>query len=152
MMYLGNQAVGMATSLPVFGDIAKIEMGTYIPTSDIASASLWFNHSLGKVPDFIIIYTREMSASATATNTYLVNFLVIKHEFIGASADGNCFKSMTKLNTTTLSMSARMLSLDKVATSSQFLMNIPESVELFKANVTYHYIIGNFKEVTSNAS
>ena len=152
MMYLGDQAVGLATSLPIFGDIAKIECGEYTPTTDMTSNDRWFNHSLGVIPDFILVFTSGMSGSATASNTYLVNFLVTKHDFVNASSNGNCFKSMTKLNATTLSLTARMSAMSNVATTSQFMMNIPNGTELFQANVTYYYIIGKFKEVTSNAS
>ena len=57
MMYLGSNAVGMATSLPQFADIAKIECGNYTPTTDELISSKTFNHNLGEVPDLILLYS-----------------------------------------------------------------------------------------------
>ena len=82
MMYLGKDPVGLATSIPEFANIAKIEVGRYIPTEDITVSNLWIQHSLGVEPDFILYQSNITSSTSNLSGTNLILGTVIKTDML----------------------------------------------------------------------
>ena len=92
MMYLGENPVGLATSIPIFSDKVQIEYGEYTPQTDELVKTIDITHSLGVVPDFIIYSIEDIDL----TNTYNVTYLL-----------GGC---LNRLNTQDIAIQAVKLS------------------------------------------
>ena len=72
MMYLGQDPVGLATSIPIFEQDMKIEYGEYIPENDIFPTDVVINHGLGAIPDFFLV----QAVNIEITNTYEKKYLL----------------------------------------------------------------------------
>ena len=152
MMYLGNQAVGIATSLPQFADIAKVEIGTYKSNSDTIASMARIQHSLGEVPDFIFTYCDTFPSSSSYEDIYLMNCYCCKTYPSVMSSPGitTILKTRTGSKNVATAIFTKMPS--DYSSSSDFCFPYQNDTEKLLANIEYHYVIGKFKEVTSNAS
>ena len=149
MMYLGNQAVGIATSLPEFADIAKIECGNYTPESDTAITEVNILHSLGEVPDFIIYYTNDI-----VSGIYEYQYLICGSCFnvtLSSSFSGVRHCLHTQINSSQIGTNTTAKTPSAYSTEASFKLPYASETNYVKANTTYHYVIGKFKEVTPNA-
>ena len=151
MMYLGNQAVGIATSLPIFGDKVKIEYGEYTPTEDKDTMDTTIQHSINDVPDFFIYYTKDISVD----EIYNVGYVLDGALFPATPQSGKNYNSYVTCrtlteNSTNIGIVRGSLDITTTFTNTTFRFFGPTGSKL-KANAKYCYIIGKFKEVTSNA-
>lgn len=157
MMYLGNNPIGIATSLPIFGDKVSIEYNTYTPIEDTLVSTVTFNHNLGTIPDFIYIYTDPIShGEDNWEQDYLLQSNATNLVFINNNADNYYTFCMmrTKINTTSYASSYGGLEKANFVSATSFKVGIGVTMTdtlYFKANTTYHYILGKLKEVTPNA-
>ena len=152
MMYLGDKAVGIATSLPVFANVAKVEFGNYTPIEDEDVTTKYFSHSLGEIPDFIIFFATTFTIAYTYDVQYLITGSIIKKNIIGDANDCILNANMNKLNTAGSTTSARGSALlSDYSTNNSFRFFGATGAHL-KAGITYNYVIGKFKEVTENAN
>ena len=158
MMYLGNQAVGMATSLPIFNDKVEIEYGEYVPENDIDinNNPVSISHNLGAVPDFIYFFTPNIEIKDTYSKIYLICYMAI---FIKKDDVMHVYVRGIKPNSTSMinigsNVTRESWINSNWSSTSNFLIicNHATNICNLKANVKYHYIIGKFKEVTSNAN
>ena len=81
MIYLGKDAVGLATSIPEFANLAKIEVGEYTPITDMSVSNVWFSHSLKEAPDFIFCRSDIFTIEANSTQ-YLESCIAHKSPVI----------------------------------------------------------------------
>ena len=152
MMYLGDNPIGLATSIPIFSDKVEIEYGEYTPETDIPiyNSTLFIPHNIGTIPDFVIV-----AADIPESDTYTVKYLGLLsycransesyHVFIRVIKPGTSnWATSSGITTNTYTQEVQYLS------DSNFKI-IGPSEAYVKANVTYHYIVGKFKEVTPNA-
>lgn len=149
MMYLGQDPIGLATSIPIFGDKVEIEYGEYIAENDITTSNVTIHHNLGAIPDFVLIQTNNIEIKSYEKN-YLLCCMVIKlspttSAIIARSITANS-TNYGASNVVTTTSAASVFSNDSTV---QFFG--PGSSNYIKANVVYHYIIGKYKEVTPNA-
>ena len=157
MIYLGSNPVGIATSLPIFGDIVNIEVGEYTPIEDTLVSSVTFNHNLNTTPDFIYIYSEPIArTSETWQNEYLLQSNATNLTF--TENVGNDYYTFcllrTKINATSYNSTFSAALKSDFTTATSFKIILAGSLIntcYFKANTTYHYIIGKYKEVTPNA-
>ena len=153
MMYLGNNPVGLATSIPTFAQFGKVEMGEYTPETDIKWSEVRFNHSLGAVPDFIVFYSDKIDITTSYNTSYLVSTSVVRRKANSASDSlGNV--CVTRIGEAGVNHGRGGLFFNGtyVASDTYFYavgssMGYADESRL-KANTTYHYIVGKFKEVT----
>lgn len=164
MMYLGKDAVGLATSIPIFGNLAQIEVGEYTPTSDTSISNVWFSHSLKTAPDFIFCRADNFTIEASSTQ-YLESSIacissVITQAYSSSNVTGSYFIRLTKANAANTLTSAQGIVIieNYISSAGHDITNeirLPAITQVnihFKAGVTYHYVLGKFKtEVTSNA-
>ena len=153
MMYLGKDPIGLATSIPEFGNIAKIEIGEYTPLTDVVASETQIQHSLGIVPDFILYYCNEFTTSDQYIDTYIMSGFCTKTNFTNnenVTGTGCIFKS----NPGKISLAYSPITNDpsSFSTSSVFYLCYKLTTDKLKAGITYHYILGKFKEVTPNAN
>lgn len=154
MMYLGNQAVGIATSLPEFADIAKIECGNYTPTEDENPNNIYIPHSLGEIPDFIVYQSTGVAVSDSYQYTYLISgiiYIVPVLNYPEFPSDSFYQSIFARKQQKGIAYSNILVNMSNFATTSNFLFPRAQATDRLKANVTYHYVIGKFKEVTPNA-
>ena len=155
MMYLGKDAIGLATSIPEFANIAKIECGNYTPTQDELITDVILNHSLGEIPDFLTVFIDPISLIAYDTSYLLCGTYYRSYD--SEYVDNYYFLTTiyNKVNTTTTGSTYGGLVKESAMTNSTFTFPHTKSGAYgatLKANTTYHYIIGKFKEVTANAN
>ena len=144
MMYLGDQAVGLATSLPEFADIAKIECGTFIVEEDTLANDYIINHNLGIIPDFFQCYAAQAFTNDTS-KVYLIQTSFTQWPSQEAS---NYYAFSNYAIPTALNGGGVQKS--NLASDSSFRLYNAKSLYL-KANIKYFYILGKLKEVTPNA-
>ena len=152
MIYLGNQAVGLATSLPVFSDIAQIEIGSYTPTVDESVSTKTFTHSLGTIPDFILWFTTDLIVASEENQVaYMVNGYIATRNVQNSDYSAGTCANYTLANQAKARATASNSQLTIWTTDSTFKFFDVSDIFL-KANVKYNYIIGKFKEqeVTAN--
>ena len=164
MMYLGSNAVGLATSIPSFADIAKIECGNYTPTTDEDVADTWISHSLGVMPDFVLFVANNFTLTTASATKYLESGAIYKSAAIASmyseyEVNSRYILQYSKSNSITeLASSGGMVIIENQISASghdgaaEFRFpKLTSGGPILKANVTYHYVIGKFKEVTNNA-
>ena len=149
MMYLGKDPVGLATSIPEFADIAKIECGNYTPSTDETAMEVRVSHSLGELPDFLLFFSDTITASNESEVSYTVNGTIVRQN-TSNSYNGFVCTLFTVANKTTYNRIVGSIGLDSFLSDHSFTFFGNTDIKL-KANTTYHYIIGKFKEVTPNA-
>lgn len=149
MIYLGEDAIGIATSLPIFGDVAKVEVGEYTPNTDETAAEVVISHSLGELPDFLLFFSDTIIALNESEVSYVINGTLVRQNTSNAR-DGFLCTLFTKENSTTYNRASGSTDLNAFLSNNNFTFfgNINSKL---KANTTYHYIIGKFKGVTPNA-
>ena len=150
MMYLGQDPVGLATSIPIFEKDMKIEYGEYIPENDIYSGDVIINHGLGAIPDFFLAQAVDIELINTYQKNYLLYCMVIKcapNSAViitrGINANATTYASVNTITTLTNASS--------FSNESNVKFFGQGSDVYLKAGVKYHYIIGKYKEVTPNA-
>ena len=153
MIYLGQDAIGLATSIPIFANLADIEMGEYTPTQDTLITEVSISHSLGKMPDFYLYYTTNF-VLGTYTPLYAIEGsyhpLYIQDNIQKFTFTARCNKTnSTAMNTMVGTMDKDTLALNGI--DDHTFKFIGNTTSLLKANVTYRYIIGINKEVIPNA-
>lgn len=157
MIYLGSDPVGITTSIPKFADIAKIEVGEYTPEQDELIRTMTpLTHSLGVVPDFILVYTDPISREgANWPKTYLHSSHAVPYQ---NSTYFDTYYQVTehvaKINSTTTSVASATTARSYVANELTFIIPIYDGTSgttTLKGGITYHYVMGKFKEVTPNA-
>ena len=154
MMYLGDQAVGLATSLPVFSDKVQIETGIYIPDDDIKATTnpVTIYHNIGTIPDFIFVQAFGLTVNDSYDKKYA---LLCSFQKIGDNYASIVTRALTAGNTT--SQSNNIWSTVETFVNSGFVSNssfrilTPGSDSYFKKGIPYYYVVGKFKEVTLNA-
>lgn len=152
MMYLGDNPVGLATSIPVFSDKADIEYGEYIPETDILiyNGTLFIPHSIGTLPDFIIV-TADIKPLESCATKYLGNLIYCR-----ANDEAyHVYFRTTKSNSTNWLTSSGILDTTQIQeveyiSDSYFKLVGPQETYV-KTNTIYHYTVGKFKEVTPSA-
>ena len=155
MMYLGKDPVGLATSLPVFSDIAKIEFGEYTPSTDEDISTKSISHSLGEIPDFIICFAKFLDIDTTWTDAYLISGYACPANvplFNSYSRDTlvQIFRTVPGSGLNTNSQTQSYFKSDRSTNNSFYLPYHSSITTKLKANITYYYVIGKFKEVTAN--
>ena len=153
MMYLGNDPVGLATSIPTFAQFGKVEMGEYTPETDVDPGSLYVSHSLGEQPDFLYYYSDTVDSLASDEYSYMCFGVVSKVHYKNGGVDPNtnalCSCLYTKIGSTSLSVSETPVNVEDFIEPTRFRFAYKTTISSrLKANITYHYIIGKFKEVT----
>lgn len=154
MMYLGDQAVGIATSIPIFGDIAKIECGKYTPIEDEIPSNVNIPHSLNSVPDFACYFTdSKIPVSESYEYTYLLSGFIypINIEWSSLTTDSLKQVFFLKKQQSGASYSNTTANMSSYVNSTYFNFFTANSTDRLKAGTTYNYVIGKFKEVTPNA-
>ena len=153
MMYLGNNPIGLVTSLPIFNDKIEIEYGEYTPTVDEDVISSYFSHSLGRAYDFIF-YTSNGINMVNEDSIYLIGGLIYNN-FTNYTYPINIITYYKGANSTLVSNTRGAIA--SMSGTHDANHNIESYCRLFgptncklKANVTYRYILGYFKEVTPN--
>lgn len=151
MMYLGQNAVGIATSLPIFGDKVKIEYGEYTPVEDEETMNTFIQHSINDIPDFLIYYTKDISVD----EIYEVSYTLDGTVFPTASPSDTNYTSYIVCralvaNSTNITITRGTTDITATYTNTTFRFFGPSGSKL-KANAKYCYIVGKFKEVTPNA-
>lgn len=164
MMYLGKDAVALNHMIRNMENITTMESGSYTPTQDVEAKNTWIPHSLGIMPDFVLCIADNFTITASATN-YLESSIiyrspVITQAYSSAGVNSSYFMRYTKTNTANeVSQGVGMVILEKQicdtehngASEFRFATSTGLAI-ILKANVTYRYIIGKFKEVTPNAN
>lgn len=156
MMYLGKDPVGLATSIPVFGEKMEIEYGEYISTTDISIGDVVINHHLGVMPDFLFFIADSIELLNTYSAKYMIEGTIIKLNLLQTTTtiDFHIAFRYIQANSTNVTGSSANMSTTQI---ENFLNNnsfkfFGPSAGTLKANVKYNYIVGKFKEVTSNAN
>ena len=130
-----------------------LESGTYTPQEDVAAIDINIPHSLGVVPDFIVVMADEFTATSDLTKNYIGTAFFIKKSINrdATPQEGISFDLTNNPNNT--SYTPRYWSYTMSAFCTDTIFKIPRynSGWMLKAGITYHYVIGKFKEVTSNA-
>lgn len=145
MIYLGKDPVGLATSIPEFANIAKMECGTFIVEQDTLADGYIINHNLGIIPDFFMCYPAETFITDTDKN-YLVQTTFTQWP----TQEGNDYYAYINY-ALPMSLSGGGYSKSTLASGSSFKLYNNKSLYL-KANIKYFYIVGKYKEVTVNAN
>ena len=150
MMYLGQDPVGLATSIPIFEQDMKIEYGEYIPENDIFPTDVVINHGLGAIPDFFLVQAVNIEITNTYEKKYLLYCMVIKCApnsvaIITRGINANATTYATVNATTPLTNASSFSNESYVKFFGQ------GSDTYLKAGVKYHYIIGKYKEVSPSA-
>jgi len=153
MMYLGNQAVGINHSLPPIGHAALLESGEYTPSEDVNSSSIHIPHSLGVIPDFILVISDEFTATTDLTDRYISNSYCGKSNLITSniSASGFCAYRTNLPQDTRSWQSIEHIDYTKFLHETNFEIPYYNTQDKLKSGITYHYVLGKFKEVTPNA-
>lgn len=154
MIYLGNDPVGLTTSIPKFANIAKIECGDYTPTTDISPDEVSIPHSLGEIPDFFCYYCDDIEGLNNYQYTYVLNGFIYPLHYVlsGINQDSISQTIQTKINSVGLGYSTTLVNMNAYANNTSFIFMKKADTDRLKANITYHYVVGKFKEVTSNAN
>lgn len=145
MMYLGKDAVGLATSIPEFANIAKIECGTFIVEEDTLANDYIINHNLGIIPDFFLCYAAQAFTNNTS-KVYLIQISFTQWP----SQEASDYYAFSHYATPT-ALNGGGVRKSNLASGSSFKLYNVKSLYL-KANIKYFYVLGNLKEVTSNAN
>lgn len=153
MMYLGDKAVGINNTLPQIGHTALLESGEYTPTEDVTSSSIHIPHSLGVVPDFVLVISDEFTATTDLTDRYISNGYCGKTNLIASnvSTSGFCAYRENWPSDTRSWQSIENIDYTKFLHETNFEIPYYNSSDKLKAEITYHYVLGKFKEVTPNA-
>lgn len=152
MMYLGKDPIGMVTSLPVFNQIAQIEVGNYKSLTDENASETTIAHSLGDYPDFVFYYCDSMEMSESYTDIYLIFGLYCSPNLSSYAYPMLRYCVKTNPSKTTVGASLGTGPISNYASTESFHFPYKDNTDKLKANTIYHYIIGKFKEVTSNAN
>jgi len=131
--------------------IAKVEAGEFTPTEDVIASETFINHSLGTVPDFIcVIAVTDFEAITESPYTYIANGVVYKCHAFGSNKSqttkfaGHYVRTIAK--STVVNYINEFLTVIKFANDKTFRVPHYNSDNRLKANVTYRYLIGKFKE------
>lgn len=156
MMYLGNDPVGLATSLPVFSDKAQIEIGIYIPDDDInvTDNPIYINHNLGVVPDFIFFNSIGIRVTTEHDKKYILSgsIQIYANGEMGAIAARTTNINAASIVSVSANNAASVYIDNNFITNSNFKFFGHSTNSYVKKDIPYYYIVGKFKEVTSNAN
>lgn len=123
-----------------------VEVGTYTPTEDIAASQEQIQHSLGVVPDFVLVVAEAFTATADMTVRYIANSYCAKANLVASNKNANGYAAyQTNWNgrDTVLNVSEN-INYTKFLTDTYFLVPYYSTGDSLKAGVTYHYVVGTF--------
>lgn len=124
-----------------------VEMGTYTPSEDVKASAVQIPHSLGVVPDFVMVVADEFTASADMTVRYIANAYCAKANLIASNKTTNGFAAYQ----TSLDGSDRQwenhenINYTKFLYDRYFLVPYYSTNHVLKSGVTYHYVVGKLE-------
>ena len=154
MIYLGSNSVGLNHIIPPIGQTALLESGEYTPIETVAASTTHIPHNLGIIPDFVLVISNEFAATAEMTERYITNSYCGKTNLTtqDVSTNGFCAYRTNWPQSNKSWQAVEHINYTKFLHENNFEIPYYNSGDKLKAGITYYYIIGKFKEVTSNAS
>lgn len=124
-----------------------VEIGTYTPDIDVAANSLHIPHSLGVVPDFVMVVANEFAATADMTVRYIANVYCAKANLIASNKTANGFAAyQMSWNGRDMQWSTfETVNYAKFLHDNYFIVPYYSSSDSLKAGITYHYVVGKFE-------
>lgn len=128
------------------GNAKMIETGTYTPSSDVTAISTHIAHSLGVVPDFVLVIADAFTASADMSVKYIANSYCAKSNFSSSNKSKNGFAAyLANWNGRDTSFQTdEDIDYTKFLHQNNFEVPYYNSNDCLKSGITYHYIIGTF--------
>lgn len=127
-----------------------VEFGTYTPTEDVLAAQVNIQHSLGTVPDFVVVMSDEFTSSSEFTKMYIGNAYCSKVNLRYANGNqlsGYCARVSNNPTNPSGSQAFNVVTNYTNMLHTDYF-NIPyyrADSDYLKANLTYHYVIGTFQ-------
>lgn len=124
-----------------------VETGTYTPETDENASGIHISHSLGVVPDFVLVIADAFQAIASDANKYIANSSCAKTNLIASNVSKTGFAVyMTNFNGMDTSWQTfEYVDHTKFLHESSFEVPYYSSSDKLKAGITYHYVIGSFE-------
>lgn len=128
------------------GATKLVETGSFTPDTDVNAKDNPIQHSLGVVPEFIIVMADEFAALTSMTERYIANCYFSKTNIKASNVTGSYFAwYATNWHTRdTLWNTYEQLSTAKFANDSTFVVPYYQTIDKLKAGITYHYVIGTY--------
>lgn len=123
-----------------------VEVGIYTPSEDISASRAQIQHSLGVVPDFVLVVADEFTATSDMTVRYIANSYCAKANLVASNKNANGYAAyQTNWNgRDTVWAAYENVDYTKFLKDTYFLVPYYSSGESLKAGVTYHYVVGTF--------
>ena len=123
-----------------------VYVGTYTPSEDIVASKAQIQHSLGVVPDFVLVVADEFAATTDMAVRYIANAYCAKANLTASNKSADGFAAyQTNWNGRDTSWQAfEMINYTKFLKSSYFLVPYYSTNDTLKAGITYRYVVGKF--------
>jgi len=124
-----------------------IETGTYTPSEDVYASQAQIPHSLGVVPDFVMVIADEFAATTDMTVRYIANAYCAKANLIASNKSANGFAAYNTnlVGRDTHMMATENINYTKFLHENYFLIPYYSTNYSLKAGITYHYVVGKFE-------
>lgn len=126
------------------GGNVNVEFGTYTPTEDVFASQTHIVHSLGKVPDFIVVVADTFTASSDMTVRYISNAYCAKSNLVASNKNANGYSAYQgNWHTRDMAwMSYENIDYTKFLHANTFEVPYYSSSDKLKTGITYRYVIG----------
>lgn len=123
-----------------------VEVGTYTPSEDIIASRAQIQHSLGVVPDFVVVMADTFTATSDMAVRYIANSYCSKANLVASNKNANGYAAYqcNYIGRDTMWNIYEIINYTKFLTDTYFLVPYYSSSDLLKAGVTYHYVVGTF--------
>lgn len=123
-----------------------VEVGTYTPSEDVRAMNAQISHSLGVVPDFVIVMADTFTATTDMTVKYIANASCSKSNFVTSNKSHTGFASyLANWNGRDIFWSTYE-DIDYTKFMNNTYFNVPyyATTDMLKSGITYHYVIGTY--------
>ena len=123
-----------------------VEVGTYTPSEDVRASVTQISHSLGVVPDFVIVMADTFTATADMTVAYIANASCSKSNFVASNKSRTGFGVYLSNWTGRDTQRVYYEDVDYTKFLHDTYFNVPyyNGNDRLKSGITYHYVVGTY--------
>lgn len=124
-----------------------VEMGTYTPSEDVYASQTQIPHSLGVVPDFVVVMADEFTVTDDMTLRYISNSSCTRLNLIATNISYSGFNSYITNwpGRTTNWATVENTNYTRFLKESYFIIPFYSADDALKSGITYHYVVGTFE-------
>lgn len=128
------------------GKPQMFETGTYTPSEDVYASNVKIPHSLGVVPDFVMVMADTFTSTTDMTVKYIANAFCSKSNLVASNKSRAGFAAYlaNRNGRDTFWSVCEDVGHTKFLYDTYFKVPYYNLSDTLKSGITYHYVIGTF--------